>query len=133
MSDPNESTSTIDDDRALLSSEFLEFSVKLRNNDPSILPELGKPLKIRHMCEREHIDLSDALLENNNVTYLELATTKYTKSSAEAMAKYLRTSNSACNAFTGTENGVENCSIVKRYSVVFCLEIKKARRSRNYT
>jgi hypothetical protein len=44
------------------------------------------------MCEREGIELSEVLLENNRVTYLELETRNYTKSSAKAMAKYLRTS-----------------------------------------
>jgi hypothetical protein len=38
------------------------------------------------------MELADALLENNSITNLELMTEKYTKSSAEAMAKYVRTS-----------------------------------------
>jgi Ran GTPase-activating protein (RanGAP) involved in mRNA processing and transport len=38
------------------------------------------------------MELADALLENTNVTYLLLGTALYTKSSAEAMAKYVRTS-----------------------------------------
>jgi hypothetical protein len=38
------------------------------------------------------MELADALLENTNVTFLDLETAKYTKSSAEAMAKYVRTS-----------------------------------------
>jgi hypothetical protein len=85
MSDPNDCKGT-------LSSSFLEFCAKVRSNDPSILPELGKPFRIRDLSEREHIELADALLENNNVTHLELKL--YTKSSAEALAKYIRTSKS---------------------------------------
>jgi hypothetical protein len=94
MSDPNDSTltGTIDDGRALLSSTFLDFCAKVRNNDPSILPELGKPFKIRRLSERKDMELADALLENTSVTSLELETDKYTKGSAEAMAKYIRTS-----------------------------------------
>jgi hypothetical protein len=44
------------------------------------------------MWEREGIKLANALLENTSVTYLELDTEEYTKSSVEAMAKYVRTS-----------------------------------------
>jgi hypothetical protein len=44
------------------------------------------------MTEKEATDLADALLENISVTYLELTKTDtLTKSSAEAMAKYVRT------------------------------------------
>jgi Ran GTPase-activating protein (RanGAP) involved in mRNA processing and transport len=89
MSDPNDSTST---DDVALSSTFLEFCAKVRNNDPSILPEPGEPFNIRQLGEKEDMELADALLENTNVTYLELETGKYTKSSAEAMVKYVRTS-----------------------------------------
>jgi Leucine-rich repeat (LRR) protein len=94
MSVSNDSTgiSTIDDGRALLSSSFLDFCAKVRNNDPSILPAPGESFKIRRLCEREGIELADALLENNSVTYLELEMVNYTKSSAEAMAEYVRTS-----------------------------------------
>jgi Ran GTPase-activating protein (RanGAP) involved in mRNA processing and transport len=91
MSDPNDSTSTGDDDS--LSPEFLEFCANVRNNDPSVLPEFGRPFRI--VCrsgEKEDIELADALLENNNVKYLELHTTKYRNLSAEAMAEYVRTS-----------------------------------------
>jgi Ran GTPase-activating protein (RanGAP) involved in mRNA processing and transport len=90
----NDSTleGTIDDSTALLSSTFLDFCVKVRNDDPSVLPGPGKPFKIRHLSEKEDMELADALLENNSVTYLELETERYTKSSAEAMAKYVRTS-----------------------------------------
>jgi hypothetical protein len=50
--------------------------VKVRNNDPSILPELGngKPFKIHHLSEKEDIELADALLENTSVMYLEFET-----------------------------------------------------------
>jgi dihydroorotase-like cyclic amidohydrolase len=92
MSDPNDSTSAIADDRALLSSRTLEFCAKVRKNDPSILPVLGQPVRICHVSEKDDMELADALLENTNVTYLELLTAKYTNRSAEAMAKYVRTS-----------------------------------------
>jgi hypothetical protein len=91
MSDPNDSTST--GDGLPLSSTFLEFCAKVRKDDPSILQELGKPFNVRQLSEREDNELSDALLKNNSVTHLEFDTGKYTKSSAEAMAKYVRTSN----------------------------------------
>jgi hypothetical protein len=65
----------------------------VRKNDPSILPELGKPFQIRDLSEKEDLELADALLENNSVTYLELMDIgTFTKSSAEAMAMYVRTS-----------------------------------------
>jgi hypothetical protein len=94
MSVSNDSTRTsaIDDGRALLSSTFLEFCAKVRNNDPSLLPDVGKPFKIRILNELEDIELADALMENTSVTYLHLPTGNYTKSSAEAMANYVRTS-----------------------------------------
>jgi Leucine-rich repeat (LRR) protein len=86
------SAGTIDDGRALFSSKFLEFCAKVRNNDPSILPEAGKPFKIPPLTEKEAMELADALVENTSVTYLELMRTDtLTKSSTEAMAKYVRT------------------------------------------
>jgi hypothetical protein len=90
MSDPNDSTSIDDDD--FLSPNYLEFCAKVLNNDPSILPEPGEPLRICRLNEKEDIELAAALLENNNVTYLQLDTAKHTKTSAWAMAKYMRTS-----------------------------------------
>jgi Ran GTPase-activating protein (RanGAP) involved in mRNA processing and transport len=90
MSDPYDSTST--GDGVSLSSSFLEFCGKVRNKDLSILPRPGEPFKIRRLSEKEDIELADALLENTSVTHLELETEKYTKSSAEAMAMYVRTS-----------------------------------------
>jgi hypothetical protein len=92
MSVSTGTTGIIDDGRDLLSSTFLEFCAKVRNNDPSILPAVDEPFKIRRMCEREHIELVNALLENNSVTYLQLEMENYSKSSAEAMAKYVLTS-----------------------------------------
>jgi hypothetical protein len=86
----NDSTSTNDD--APLLPKFLEFCEKVRNNDPSILPEPSEPFQIRDLSEKEVIELADALMENKNVTSLVLDAAKYTKNSAEAMAKYLRTS-----------------------------------------
>jgi Ran GTPase-activating protein (RanGAP) involved in mRNA processing and transport len=88
MSDPNDSTKK-------LCSTFLDFCVKVRRNDPSVLPDPGDYFKIRQMSEKEHIELADALLENTSVTSLELlGTAKYPKNSAEAVAmtKYVRTS-----------------------------------------
>jgi hypothetical protein len=83
----NNSTST--DDGAPLSPEFLEFCTKVRNSDTSILPEPGKPFTtVRPLSEKEGIELAAALTENTNVTYLILNTGEYTKSYAEAMAKY---------------------------------------------
>jgi Ran GTPase-activating protein (RanGAP) involved in mRNA processing and transport len=79
-------------ERTLLPSTFTDFCAKVRCNDPSILPEPSEPFRIRSLIEKEGIELADALLENINVTYLELETTMHTKSSAEAMAKYIRTS-----------------------------------------
>jgi hypothetical protein len=64
----------------------------VRKDDPSILQELGNPFIIRQLSEREDNELADALLENNSVTNLEFETGKCTKSSAEALAKYVRTS-----------------------------------------
>jgi Leucine-rich repeat (LRR) protein len=91
MSDPNDTTST--GDGVPLSSTFLEVCAKVRNNDPSILPESGMSFNILDMREAEYIKLADALLENTNVTHLGLGTANnYTKRSAEAMAKYVRTS-----------------------------------------
>jgi hypothetical protein len=67
------------------------FCAKVRSNDPSILPEPGEPFRIRDLSEREHMEVADALLENTCVTHLQLYTDHYTKRSAEAMAKYVRT------------------------------------------
>jgi hypothetical protein len=95
MSDPNDSTlvtGTIDGDGVSLSSTFLEFCAKVRNSDPSILPKAGNPFRIDQLSERKQIKLADALLENNSVTYLKLYAKKYTKDSAVAIAKYIRTS-----------------------------------------
>jgi Ran GTPase-activating protein (RanGAP) involved in mRNA processing and transport len=93
MSVSNDSTG-VDNGRAPLSSTFLDFCARVRNSDPSILPEPGKPLIVRHVHEREGIELADALLENASLTYLEMSTERYTQSLAEAMAKYVRTSKS---------------------------------------
>jgi hypothetical protein len=89
MSDPNGSTGTVS-----LSSTFLEFCRNVRNNDPSILPEPGEPLRITHLSEKEGMELADALLENASIAHLKLKTNYYTKSSAEAMGQYVR--NSKC-------------------------------------
>jgi Ran GTPase-activating protein (RanGAP) involved in mRNA processing and transport len=94
MSVSNDSTvlSTIDAGRASLSSPFRKFCAQVRNNDPSILPKPGQPLRIRTLSEKEDMELADALTENTNVTYLKLEAGLYTKCSTEAMAKFVRTS-----------------------------------------
>jgi hypothetical protein len=71
---------------------FLDFCAKVRRDDPLILPAPGEPIRIGSLSEKEDIELGDALLENKSFTYLQLRTEKYTKCSAEAMAKYVRTS-----------------------------------------
>jgi hypothetical protein len=86
MSDPNGFTSTIDDGRALRRSTFLDFCDRVRSDDLSILPEPGESFKIRYLGESKDTELADALLENTNVTYLQLETAKYTESSAEKRA-----------------------------------------------
>jgi hypothetical protein len=58
MSVSNDSTGTIDDGRSFT---FVGIS---RSNDLSILPELGKPFKIRYLSEKEDMKLADALFEN---------------------------------------------------------------------
>jgi Ran GTPase-activating protein (RanGAP) involved in mRNA processing and transport len=89
MSDPNDSTSS---NGVPLSLKFLDFCAKVRKDDPSILPEPGEPFKIRHLSEKEGLELADALLENTNITCLELGTATFKKSFGEAMSKYVRTS-----------------------------------------
>jgi hypothetical protein len=112
-------TGTIDDGRAFLSSTFLEFCAKVRNNDPSILPEAGKPFRIHQLSEREYMELADALLENNSVTYLDLYTDHYTKSSVEAMAKYVRTSKCVqrirCNVKMGARSEEILCCFLRAF------------------
>jgi hypothetical protein len=97
MSDPNHSTRT--GDGVPLSSTILDFCAKVRNNYPSLLPGLGRPSRIGQpsnhslrISERDHMELADALLENTNITFIEMKTEKYTKVYAEAIAKYVRTS-----------------------------------------
>jgi hypothetical protein len=90
MSDLNDSTIT---GGVPLSSTFLEFCAKVRKGDPSLLPEPGEPLRISPLNEKEGTELAGALLENTNVTYLELGTQRDTKVHAEALAKYVRSSN----------------------------------------
>jgi hypothetical protein len=71
MSNPNYSTST--DDGVPRLTKFQEFCAKVRNSHPSILPDLGEPLRIGHrrLTEKEDIELADALLQNTNITNLE--------------------------------------------------------------
>jgi hypothetical protein len=56
------------------------------------MPDADRPFSIHSMCEREGTELSNVLLENTCATYLLLEMEKYTESSAEAMAKYVRAS-----------------------------------------
>jgi hypothetical protein len=90
MSDPNDSAST--GNGVPLSSTFLEFCAKVRKDDPSVLMYPGEPFRISELSEKEHMEVADALLENNSVIYLQLGTVKTPKRYAEAMAKYVRTS-----------------------------------------
>jgi hypothetical protein len=90
MSHPMDFRSIVDG--VPLSSAFLELCGKVRNNDRSLLPDLGEPFKIRDMREREGMELADALLEDTSITYLELVKGRYTDVYGEAMAKYVRTS-----------------------------------------
>jgi hypothetical protein len=115
-------TGTINAGRAIFSSTHADFYGKVRNDDPSILPEAGKPFNFRRMDEGEGIELFDALLENKSVTYLEVQTAiqMYTKRTAEVMAKYLRTSK--CFDYQ---------SSLKICYAVFCLHFKRVRRSRD--
>jgi Ran GTPase-activating protein (RanGAP) involved in mRNA processing and transport len=113
MSDPNGSTST--SNGAQLSFTFLEFCAKVRSNDLTILPEPGQPLRIADLGERESIALSQALLGNTSVTYLELDTATFTKSAAEAMAKYVRTSKSLRNIRWSSSN-----EGLKQYEEMLC-------------
>jgi hypothetical protein len=71
---------------------FLDFCAKVRNNDLSIMRECGYPLTIDRLRGKNDLELADALLENRSITNLELETATYTKSAAEAMTKYVRTS-----------------------------------------
>ncbi len=118
MSDTNESTST--GNGVTLSAAFLDFCVKLRKNDPFILPELGKTFKIRHVSEKHDMELADALLDNTNVTYLELGTTKYTKRSAKAMAEYVRTSKRLQRINLYGQVFRSNCRILRQRDKTLC-------------
>jgi hypothetical protein len=118
MSDPNDSTST--GDGVPLSSTFLEFCGKVRKDDPSILPEPGQPIRTRNLSEKEHIELADALLENTNVTFLEFDMEKDTKSSAEAVAKYVRTSKHLQRIKWNEEDGGDDRELRQREEILCC-------------
>jgi Ran GTPase-activating protein (RanGAP) involved in mRNA processing and transport len=98
MSVSNDSTarsSTIENGKRAIRSPrppLLDFCDKVRNNDPSILPSVGTPFSVGLMREKNALKLADALLENTSVTYIKLQAETYTKRTAEAMAKYVRTS-----------------------------------------
>jgi hypothetical protein len=120
MSVSNHSTNTIvEGSRALLSSTFLEFCANVRKDDPSFLPEPGQPLTIRNLSETENIELADALLENTNATYLQLRTAAYTKSSAEAIAKYVRTSK-CLKRICWPGNLIQNARELEQHEEILC-------------
>jgi Ran GTPase-activating protein (RanGAP) involved in mRNA processing and transport len=119
MSDP------ITEDGAPLSPSFLEFCGKVRKNDHSILPERSKPFKVRHLREKAGMELADALLENTNVTYLELEVrihsyrNSYMKRYAEAMAKYMRTSKRLQRIIWNREMGADH-RVLKQDEEITC-------------
>jgi hypothetical protein len=91
MSDLNDSAST--GGGVPLSATLLDFCAKVRKDDPTVLMYPGEPFRIRVLSEDEHMELADALLENNSITYLELGTAiKHPRRYIEAMAEYVRTS-----------------------------------------
>ena len=120
MSTSNDSTITIDNDKALFSSEFLEFCDKVRNDDPSVLLELGEHFRSNELSEKEDIELADALLENTNVTYLQLKTQTYTERSAEAMAKYVRTSKRLQHIRWSRNRMADNRALKQREDMLCC-------------
>jgi Ran GTPase-activating protein (RanGAP) involved in mRNA processing and transport len=80
-------------ERNIISSTFLDFCTKLRDDDPTVLPSADMPFRIRcGLSETEHIGLSDALLESRAVKRLELEVLGFTERSAKAIGKYLRSS-----------------------------------------
>jgi hypothetical protein len=134
MSVSNDFTTTIDNDEALFSSKFLEFCAKVRKDDPSILPEVGEHFRMNSLLsEKNVIKLADALLENTSVTHLQLDTEMYTKSSAEAMAKYVRTSKRLQRIRWELPANNHELKHHEEFSVVFYLHFKRVRRSRNFT
>jgi Ran GTPase-activating protein (RanGAP) involved in mRNA processing and transport len=95
MNNPNNDDATNNALREFCNKEIAlrEFCNQVRNNDPSILPESGRPFRIqRRLNERGVTELARALLENRNVTDLHFGTAKYTERSAMAMAMFLHTS-----------------------------------------
>lgn len=74
-----------------VSSTFLQCCVRLRADDPTVLPRKGAPFVInRKLSERESIELTNALLQNTNIQSISLNVDHYTSKSAETMGKYLR-------------------------------------------
>jgi hypothetical protein len=55
----------------------------VRNNDPSILPEHGEPLRILDLSENEGLELAGCSPGKQCVTYLKLNNENYTKVYAE--------------------------------------------------
>jgi hypothetical protein len=60
----------------LSSSTFLDFCVKVRTDDTSVLPVPGKPFKIRHLSEKE--DALGATLGWNSLMLSWKTTASYT-------------------------------------------------------
>jgi hypothetical protein len=79
------------------------------------MSELGKHFNIRHMCEREGIELADALLGNTSVTYLKLEM-ESTQRALQRQWPSTCVPASACNTFAGT------CMSGERQ---YCVTVKK--------
>jgi hypothetical protein len=71
------------------------------------------------LSKKEHTELADALLENNSVTYLKFDTRNYTKSSAEAIVKYTRTSK-RLQRITLYLAGMRGVRGLRRYEGMLC-------------
>lgn len=107
---------------------FSTFAPRCETAIFSVLPESGKPFKIRRICEREGLELADALLQNTNITYLQFGTATYTKSFlGEAMAKYVR----ASKRLKRFGWNLTRSDRVLQQPYYFLLHFKKVPRSRN--
>jgi Ran GTPase-activating protein (RanGAP) involved in mRNA processing and transport len=88
----------------------------VRNSDPCILPEPGEAFKMHPLSENQAMELADALLENTNVTYIQLVTARYKESSAVAMAAYVRTS----KRLQRIDWNGEDCELPQRKEMLCC-------------
>jgi hypothetical protein len=80
----------------------------VRTSDNSVLPEPCEPLKIHPLGEKEDTELADALLQNTNVTYLELDKAKYTKKVPQKQWPRTCVPGNPCNAFAGSPYEITN-------------------------